>query len=963
MRCGVCSYAVDRLVEIDDCRRLKSAITLPRKARSICFGMRLHEPPEAHVNDVRDKRPQPTDPSAAESAYSLLFDVSPFPAVISRIRDHTVIAVNASTSQLIGIPQNEAIGLSVSDYYVDPSQRGQLLDRLRRDGRADNLRLQIKRQQGEPLWVLASSRLVTWQAEPAVLTVFHDISEQLAAERSLKASERRLATQSDALTSLTARYTDPSDRFDERLRSILGTSARALAVERLSMWRFDDRRSEIRCIGLYRSTDDYASGLVLHRGDAPSYFDALERERVIAANDARIDTRTHEFRDAYLIPNDIGAMLDVPLRHDNTTVGVLCAEHVGNARVWTVDEQNFAISVANLIVVAIAEEERRSALARLAESEGRARLIVDTAHDAFIGIDSAGRIVAWNAQAEATFGWTRDEVVGRNLAETIIPAAFREAHNSGMRRFHETGEAPVVNQRLELTALHRSGHEFPVELTITSALDVENGFFFGAFLRDISDRRERDAELRRAKESAEDATRAKSEFLANMSHELRTPLNGVLGYSQLLQRDRNLSAAQREALDAISKCGSQLLDLINDVLDLSKIEAGRIDIEETQTDLTQLITDLGYVIADAADRKGLRLTMSIGADVPPSVVLDGRHLRQVLLNLLGNAIKFTSAGDVALVISLVDEKRLGFEVTDTGIGIEPEALSKIFAAFAQTRTGAAAGGTGLGLAICDHLISKMGGELKVQSVLGEGSRFWFTLPLVQGRHATRSGHERLKTPALPPLDARLAPGEAVTALVVDDSTANRRILASLLESAGVRVITAAGGIEAIELTRAHRPAVVFMDLKMDDLDGLEATRRLARDPATASIPVIAVTASALGDIRQTAQDAGCVDYLSKPVRAQLLFAMLQTHVGVRFVGGSDFPSAGEPRLLDLSRRVDVAARLRNAVALGDVSDIQELALHLMAGDAAEVALGERITRLAMNFDFDGLGELSDSLAT
>jgi CheY-like chemotaxis protein len=203
----------------------------------------------------------------------------------------------------------------------------------------------------------------------------------------------------------------------------------------------------------------------------------------------------------------------------------------------------------------------------------------------------------------------------------------------------------------------------------------------------------------------------------------------------------------------------------------------------------------------------------------------------------------------------------------------------------------------------------------------------------------------------------------VTALVVDDSTANRRILASLLESAGVRVITAAGGIEAIELTRAHRPALVFMDLKMDDLDGLEATRRLARDPATANIPVIAVTASALGDIRQTVRDAGCVDYLSKPVRAQVLFAMLQTHLGARFVSGSDFPSAREPGLLDLSRRVEVATRLRNAVALGDVSEIQELAQGLMAGDPAEVVLGERITRLAMNFDFDGLGELSDSLAT
>ena len=266
---------------------------------------------------------------------------------------------------------------------------------------------------------------------------------------------------------------------------------------------------------------------------------------------------------------------------------------------------------------------------------------------------------------------------------------------------------------------------------------VEGGFFFGAFLRDISDRRERDAELRRAKESAEAATRAKSEFLANMSHELRTPLNGVLGYAQILQRDRTLNAAQREALEAIAKCGSQLLDLINDVLDLSKIEAGRLDIEEAPTDLTRLVTDLKYVVAEAADRKGLRLTMSIDADVPragrarrpapaPGAPQSARQRDQVHRGRRGAAGRSRAPSD----------GHLGFEVSDTGAGIEPEALTEIFAAFAQTKAGAAAGGTGLGLTICDHLITKMGGELEVESVLGEGSRFWFTLPLVQG---TRNG--------------------------------------------------------------------------------------------------------------------------------------------------------------------------------------------------------------------------------
>ena len=443
-----------------------------------------------------------------------------------------------------------------------------------------------------------------------------------------------------------------------------------------------------------------------------------------------------------------------------------------------------------------------------------------------------------------------------------------------------------------------------------------------------------------------------------MSHELRTPLNGVLGYAQLLQRDSGITGVQREALEAISRCGSQLLDLINDVLDLSKIEAGRLDIEAATTDLRKLATDLRYVVAESAARKGLRLTIAVADDVPPHVVVDGRHLRQALLNLLGNAVKFTSAGEVRLGVARTGDDRLAFEVVDTGMGIEPESMTEIFAAFAQTRSGAAAGGTGLGLAICNRLISRMGGELRVESVLGQGSRFHFALPLVE----SDGTGPRPEAETVPPLDARLAPGQDVSALVVDDSPANRHILASLLESAGVRVLTASGGLEAIEFAHAHRPDIVFMDLKMSDLDGLEATRRLAGDPATAAIPVIAVTASALGDARQTARDAGCVDYLAKPIRAQLLFGMLQTHLGLRLVGaGASSPGTADAGGGEAVASHELADRLRNAVALGDIGAIQALATQLMQGRPAERALGERMTRLVTSFDFDGLGGLADSL--
>ncbi len=898
--------------------------------------------------------------AADEKLFAELFDISPFPAVVSRISDHTVIAINRRTSEIFGLAQREAVGIRIVDYYVDPSERQALADLITREGRADNLRLRIRRPDGTPFWALLSSRLVTYGGEHAILTVFTDISDQVAAETALRTSEQRLAAQSKALTDLTARYAHPDEAFDQRLRGILETCAETLQVERLSMWRFGDARRTLRCIGMYlRGDHRYDCGALIYRYECPAYFDAIETERVVAAVDARSDARTLDFRDGYLARFGIGAMLDVPLRKDNVTIGVLCAEHVGGARAWTLDEQNFVISAGNLVSVAVADEERRMALARLAESDLRANLVIDTAHDAFISIDARGTIVTWNARAEHIFGWTRAEAIGRSMDETIIPERFREAHRRGIKRFLDTGEAPVLNQLLELAALHRSGREFPIEITITAPLRLAGGVFFGAFLRDISDRRERDDQLRVAKESAEAATRAKSEFLANMSHELRTPLNGVLGYAQLLQRDPGLTSTQRESLDAIAKCGSHLLDLINDVLDLSKIEAGRLDIEPTPTDLGQLTVDLHYVLADTARRKGLRLTMTIAPEVPHHVIVDGRHLRQVLLNLLGNAVKFTLEGEVALAISRDAYDRLLFEVRDTGIGIEPDALEVIFKAFTQTRAGALAGGSGLGLTISQHLIRRMGDRLHVESTPGVGSRFYFALPLVLGSSSSSEA-----TMSSLPIDARLAPGECVTALVVDDSTVSRRILASLLESAGVRVITAAGGGEALELAPRHRPDIIFMDLRMADVDGLTATRRLKQDPATAAIPVIAVTASAFGDAREAAREAGCVDYLPKPVRAEALFAALQTHLGAAFVTeGDQADAAPDARIDDGERRAQVASRLLGALEIGNVTELDALARELATAGDAEAALASRITDMAADFDFDRLRALAEELAS
>jgi PAS domain S-box-containing protein len=901
------------------------------------------------------------------SPFEQLFDISPFPAVITRLRDNSVIAINRRTSEMFGISHADALGLTTTDYYYDISHRQRLRGPLEATGKADDVLLHLKRPDGVPFWARASARMITWDNEPAVLTVFEDINEQLTAQQTLKASERRMAAQSRALTSLTATHANPNDAFEHRLQGILKVAAETLNAERVSLWKLDNRSgSQIRCLDLFTlSTGTHEAGALLRQQDAPEYFSAIQHERVIAAHEARSDARTRGFADSYLRPLDIHSMLDVPLRRGEEVSGVLCVEQVGSPRTWTIDEQNFAIATANLISVAIADERRRDALVQVAASDTRSRMILDTAHDAFIGMNAAGRIVNWNAQAEQVFGWTAADAIGRNLADTIIPAAFREAHNKGMQRFLATGEAPVVNRRLELRGLHKDGHEFPIEITITLPMKRDEDYFFGAFLRDISDRIQRDEVLRTAKDAAEAATRAKSEFLANMSHELRTPLNGVIGYSQLLQRDRALTTHQREAVDAIAKCGTHLLDLINDVLDLSKIEAGRVDIEQSATDLPQLVADLRYVIGETAKRKGLTLDMTVDPELPARVVLDGRHVRQILLNLLGNAIKFTQQGGVSLTIdavgedlssgALAKEDAIRFVVSDTGPGIAPEELTKIFDAFTQTTAGAAAGGTGLGLTISRHLLDIMGAELNVESSVGQGSRFFFTLPLVAD-----SDEMVERADGRPSLHARLAPGQQVTALVVDDNTVSRRILASLLESAGLQVITATGGLEAIALTKEHQPNIVFMDVKMADLDGFSATRRLAADAKTKHIPVIAVTASALGDTRTAAREAGCVAYLPKPVRAEALFASLATHLMLTFEWDTATEAPQDAIAIE-TRHAPLAARLRDAVAIGAVTDLHALAGALTSGDEQDAALGRRISTLAANFDFEGIRELAESL--
>lgn len=386
--------------------------------------------------------------------------------------------------------------------------------------------------------------------------------------------------------------------------------------------------------------------------------------------------------------------------------------------------------------------DRREAEQALLESEERTRAILRTANDAFVSVDRGGRIVHWNEQAERTFGWQREEAIGRILADTIVPERQRQAHNRGFARRLSADGRQTLSRRLEVNALRRDGAEFPVELTIWTSGSAGHRTF-NAFIRDITEQKRAAALIRQAKDEAERANRAKSDFLSRMSHDLRTPLNAVLGFAQLLGAD-DLGEAQVECVQQIVKGGKHLLELINEVLDIARIEAGHLSLSPEPVGVRDIVRHAVDLIAPLAAARGIALVADDAALPDCAVLADRQRLSQVLLNLLSNAVKYNRPGG-SVTLSL-DQRAPGrpgrcrINVRDTGAGISPEKLRLLFRPF--ERLGAettAIEGTGLGLILSRGLAEAMGGSLGVDSEVDRGSTFWVELASTDELSAARRG--------------------------------------------------------------------------------------------------------------------------------------------------------------------------------------------------------------------------------
>ncbi|MCZ6655629.1 MAG: response regulator [Planctomycetota bacterium] len=586
--------------------------------------------------------------------------------------------------------------------------------------------------------------------------------------------------------------------------------------------------------------------------------------------------------------------------------------------------------------------------------------LLESTPDAMIIANEEGAICRCNVQVSELFGYDRNELKGMNV-ERLMPELLRENHMEHLVTYFKYPDVREMGAGMELLGLRKDGTQFPIEIGLSPFNDPQ-GIMAVAALRDISDRKKAEEEIKLARENAEAANRAKSQFLSNMSHELRTPLNGVLGYAQILRRDPTLSKAHRANLGAIESCGEHLLQLINDVLDLSKIEAGRLEIDEAPCDLHRLLQSVFDIVSPRAEAKGLDIELEVSPTVPRAIVTDSTKLKQALVNLLGNSVKFTEQGFVCLAVRDAGGSILELHVRDTGVGISAEELDNIFDPFKQTELGKASGGTGLGLSISRKLIEAQGGTLTVESTRGEGSCFTIRLPFVEARdeHFAALVEDSVDTTR----GATLAEGQDFCVLVVDDRQANRDILVQLLENTGFKTVEATNGREAIECMMRRKCDLVLMDVRMPVMNGIEAVQYIRNDESLKNSVVIAVTASVFPEFRHTAVEAGFDDCLGKPLRASELFSVIQKHVGVEFVETQSDHTSHLPAAVDVPLQADraneIAARLAEPLKQHNLTAINAVASDLaQSSDAA--FYGERIAYLAGSFDFDALERLAAEL--
>ncbi|MGZ9113190.1 MAG: ATP-binding protein [Brevundimonas sp.] len=510
----------------------------------------------------------------------------------------------------------------------------------------------------------------------------------------------------------------------------------------------------------------------------------------------------------------------------------------------------------------ITETERANDSVR--RSEAQYRLLADRTTDIIAVYDLDGQFNYFSPAIESVLGFKPEEMIGKR-AWDFIDSRDHDAIREAYRQYFLQGPAAPA-PRISYRARHKNGSWVWLEAHPTVVWDDHGRpAEIQDAIRDISQRVALEAELTEARDRAETGARTKSEFLANMSHELRTPLTSVIGFSGLLEASANLPEAERMYANRIATASNALLGVINDILDYSKLEADAVDLDPQPFDPCAMAQGAAAILEAQCVARGLTLTVEVSADLPPAVMGDQGRLRQVTLNFLSNAVKFTSAGEIRLTVT-EEAGRLKVAVSDTGIGIAPDKIGQLFDRFTQAdaSTTRVYGGTGLGLAISRRLIEMMGGQIGADSTPGEGSTFWFTIPM----HRAEAGGVQDS-----PADMIIPTGLRV--LMADDAAANRELVAAIMDGLGVNLDTVCDGAQAVEAARSGSYDLILMDVHMPVMDGLTATRMIrAMVGAAARTPIVALTANVQPEHVERCMAAGMDGHVGKPIQiAQLLDVM------------------------------------------------------------------------------------------
>jgi two-component system aerobic respiration control sensor histidine kinase ArcB len=555
------------------------------------------------------------------------------------------------------------------------------------------------------------------------------------------------------------------------------------------------------------------------------------------------------------------------------------------------------------------QEQLQNSQAALRAREQHLRTLLDNIPDPIWFKNLDGVYVSCNKAFARMLNQTEDNVVGKT-EDQLVSRDLAEFFRHNDQQALKTNELHRYEQLIKT-----SEHDQYLLDTLKVAVRDEQGKAVGilGIGRDISAQKEVEKQLSFAKEAAEEATRAKSRFLANMSHEIRTPLNAVLGYTQLLMRDEQFSGSQRERLQLILVASQRLLTLINDILDLSKIESGVLNLRKEYFDLHQEVADIQIIMAERAQNKGLQLITQVDLPSPYIVKGDRQKIGQILLNLLGNAIKFTNRGSVSLYVAYIAGE-VEFVIGDTGPGISEQELAELFSAFKQGQAGEEAGGTGLGLTLSRHLAEGMGGSLKLSSILGQGTLAHLRLPLMS------------ENVLLDPRDtqqqvSRLQPGSQCKVLVVEDDLASYEILVDLLQQIGCETYAAHDGREGLALCQAQTFDIIFTDIRMPHLNGLEMLRRLRALPGYENTPIVAVSASSLEHERHYYLTQGFQEFIGKPYAFDDVFSALKHYLHVAFDTDNNIsePEPADDTPVDLSLIANRLKELAEAAASGEMS--------------------------------------------